>query len=111
MRNFLVHGMLAFMLVLALDGYTKQRAKETLILHQPVPVIGQELRLTLGYNSGAAFGIFPNGGLWLALASGVLMVTVVVWLLYTIRNRIDASVFVWPAGLLLGGGVGNLLDR
>ena len=54
-------------LVFGLDWLTKRWPEATLSLHEPVPLVGQGVRLTLGYNSGVAFGMFANGGLWLAV--------------------------------------------
>ena len=111
MSGVLVRLVPAFVLAFALDWYTKQWAERVLALYEPVPVVGQGVRLTLGYNSGVAFGMFTNGGLWLALASGAVLVGVVVWLLHTVRAGGASPALAWPAGLLLGGGGANLLDR
>ena len=53
-----------FLLAVALDGLTKIWAERSLEPYQPVPVIGEFFRLTLGYNTGVAFGLFANGGMW-----------------------------------------------
>jgi signal peptidase II len=101
----------AFVLAFVFDWFTKQWAEQSLVLYQPVPVVGQWIQLTLGYNSGVAFGLFAHGGVWLALASGAVLAGTVVWLLYTFRTGGAHSALAWPMGLLLGGGVANLLDR
>lgn len=111
MRGVLVRLVPAFVLAFALDWYTKQWAEQALALYEPVPVVGQGIRLTLGYNSGVAFGMFANGGLWLALTSGVVLAGAVIWLLYSVRAGTASASLAWPVGLLLGGGVANLLDR
>lgn len=111
MRNVLAHLVLGCGLAFALDWYTKQWAEQSLSLYEPVPLIGQGIRLTLGYNSGVAFGMFIDGGLWLALASSVVLVGALAWFLHTVRTGEAHKALAWPAGLLLGGGVANLLDR
>jgi len=111
MRNVLAHFVLGCGLAFALDWRTKQWAEQSLSLYEPVPFIGQGIRLTLGYNSGVAFGMFPKGGLWLALASSAVLVGALVWFLHSVRTGGAHKAFAWPAGLLLGGGVANLLDR
>ncbi|MEW6182441.1 MAG: signal peptidase II [Bacillota bacterium] len=66
--------------------------------------------LTLHYvrNSGAAFGFFGNWTPFLIVLSLVL-----VTLVFAGYNRIKAApvYWQWGIGLLLGGAVGNLIDR
>lgn len=64
-------------------------------------------------NSGVAFGLFADqgadGGAWLLAVLGVLAIGVVT--LYFRRARADDALLLTALGLVLGGAVGNLLDR
>ena len=111
MSGLLVRLVPAFALAFVFDWLTKGWAERTLSLYEPVPLIGQGIRLTLGYNSGVAFGMFANGGVWLALLTGLIMLGAVVWLIQAVRTGNAHPALAWPAGLLLGGGAANLLDR
>lgn len=97
--------------VFVVDLASKIWAEQNLAPFQPVPVIGDFFRLTLGYNTGVAFGMLANGGVWPLVMTGAIIVGLVVWFtrgLYTGQFPEPAA---WPIGMLLGGAIGNFLDR
>jgi signal peptidase II len=58
-------------------------------------------------NSGVAFGQLQNGG---AIVAAVIAVAVLALLAYFARN--GSRPWIWlPTGLVLGGAVGNVVDR
>jgi signal peptidase II len=58
-------------------------------------------------NSGVAFGQLQNGG---AIVAAVIAVAVLALLAYFARN--GSGPWIWlPTGLVLGGAVGNVVDR
>lgn len=94
------------------DQLTKWAIVEWVPLYDKVP-INSFINLTHQKNSGAAFSFLANAGGWqrwffVALASTVSVV-IAVWL-WRIRN---AGQTVLSAGLalVLGGAIGNLVDR
>ena len=97
--------------IIMLDAHTKQWASETLILYRPLEVNGW-LNWTLAHNYGAAFSLLSDAGGWqrwfLALVAAAVSLFIVVWLTRLAPG--DRSL-VLPLGLILGGGVGNLIDR
>jgi signal peptidase II len=99
------------LIALALDGATKIWAEQTLEPYQPVPVIGEYFRLTLGYNTGVAFGLFANLGVGPLIVTGAVIVGLAFWLTYALRQGDFPAIAVWPMGLLLGGAVANFIDR
>ena len=101
----------SFLIALALDGLTKTWAEQALVLYQPVPVIGETFRLTLGYNSGVAFGLFANGGILPLVVTGVVIVGLVVWLASALRGGEFPPAAGLPIGLILGGAIANFADR
>ena len=93
------------LVVLALDQLTKWWALVNLDV--PKEVIGS-LRLSLHFNSGAAFSMGSGGSLGPFIA--ILAVIVVVVLVFagdSTRSRIGAI----SVGLIAGGAFGNLIDR
>ena len=85
------------------DQITKVLAR--LYLTQSVPLIPNVLHLTLVYNEGAAFGILQNQRLFFIIISlAVLAYICRAWKRFGKR-------FTWPLGLLIGGLLGNLVDR
>lgn len=103
--------LLAFSIVLALDIVTKNWAEETLRFQQPVPVIGEVFRFTLGYNTGVAFGMFSGGGLGLLALTGTFIIGLTIWGLSALRNGSLPLMAGWAMGLILGGAVANFVDR
>ena len=98
-------------LVFVIDWATKFWAEQNLVPFQPVPIVGDFFRLTLGYNTGVAFGMFANGGSWPLIMTGVIIVGLVVWFSRGLHQGQFPDRAVWPIGLLLGGAIGNFLDR
>lgn len=73
----------------------------------PIPIIKGMYSLTLVFNTGAAFGIFPgNQNLFLILP----VLTVILILILYIKSKNKQSL-VLPLALLLGGTIGNFIDR
>lgn len=98
-------------LVILFDWQTKAMATEALELYRPVGVFPW-LNMTLAHNYGAAFSFLSDAGGWqrwffVVLASAVSLV-LVVWLI-----RLPRKEWVTALGLalILGGAIGNLIDR
>jgi signal peptidase II len=90
--------------VLAADQATKWWALRALA-DGPVDVVGP-LQLRLVHNTGSAFSIGAGSG----PVVGLLALAVVVVLLWTGRN-VEGRPALTALGLVLGGAVGNLVDR
>ena len=101
----------ALLFALVLDGLTKIWAEQSLDLHQPVPVVGNLFRFTLGYNTGVAFGLFANGGPWPLILTGIIIVMLLLWFAKALYSGQFPTWAAWPIGLLLGGAIGNFADR
>lgn len=93
--------------VLLLDQLTKTWAQESLSGGRTIDLVGS-LRFNLVYNPGGAFSVFGGGG-WGPLIS-VLAVGVLVLLLWQSRTM-SSRLGVVSMGLVMGGAVGNLVDR
>lgn len=99
--------------VLALDQWTKWLVQEHLPLLVSQPVIPGLLNLTHVENTGVAFGLFAaHGDLFRTWAlAGVGLLALVVVLVYFRRTPVEDRLLLTALGLVLGGAVGNLLDR
>ncbi|MCD7049826.1 signal peptidase II [Prescottella equi] len=92
--------------VLALDLLTKVLAVALIDPRDPVRIIGDTVTLTLIRNPGAAFSM-ATGMTWLLTLVAVGVVIGVIRIGRTLRSP-------WWAlglGLVLGGALGNLIDR
>jgi signal peptidase II len=66
------------------------------------------LHFTLSFNSGIAFGLFPQlGGLFLWASLAVVAVVLIYYLRLTVPSAWTTAI----ASLLAGGALGNVLDR
>jgi signal peptidase II len=97
--------------VLLLDCSTKHFAVEALSPPDiPHDVLGDVVRLTLAYNRGAAMGIAIGAQARWLLAGAAAVIIVVLWQAYR-RTPPDATWRVVALALLLGGAIGNAIDR
>ncbi|GAA4717263.1 signal peptidase II [Promicromonospora umidemergens] len=93
--------------VLAADQLTKWWAESALVANAPtIPVLGDLLGIRLIYNPGAALSI-ASGYTWIL----TIVVTVVVVFIVRAIGRIGSRGWAVALGLLLGGALGNLVDR
>ncbi|MFQ5668681.1 MAG: signal peptidase II [Candidatus Binatia bacterium] len=99
--------------VVFLDQATKWYIRATLSLYESVPVIDSLFHITYVRNSGGAFGIFAgaNQALRLPFFLLVSLVAVGVLLLFVRRVRAGQGVLLLALGAILGGALGNLIDR
>ena len=103
--------LLLAVLIIVIDQMTKQWATDNLVLYRSSH-INSWLNWTLAYNYGAAFSMLADAGGWQRwfftfLASAVTLV-LLVWMFRLKRDE-------WRTGLslslIIGGAVGNLIDR
>ena len=93
--------------ILAMDQLTKYLVRTNLLLGESWPDEGF-LRLTHGTNSGSAFGLFSAQTPLLIVASLVA----IGFLIYFYRTHaLPSPLLRFAIGMILGGAVGNLIDR
>jgi signal peptidase II len=93
--------------VVVLDQLAKAVVTANLVPHQAVQIVGDYLRIVFGQNSGALFGLFQDNALMFGLVSLAVIGVIV---LYHARAASSAYLTV-TLGLLLGGAIGNMIDR
>jgi len=74
----------------------------------PIPVVGKYLTIFYIQNSGAAFGLFANSVVLAVLIAGAVCV---ITYLYVRTLNSSPLVYKFIFGMIIGGAVGNLLDR
>jgi signal peptidase II len=97
-------------IVVAADQLTKAWVDANLAPGRPpVEIVGDLVRVIHGQNRGGIFGLFGDSATLLGLASTVVIALIVV---YMAREGTRSHWLLTIAlGLLLGGAVGNLIDR
>ena len=91
---------------LLLDQLTKLWALRALTPGKTVDLVGDAISLNLVRNPGAAFSL-GDGSTWVLT---VVSVTIVVWVVLGAR-KVGNIPWAVALGLLLGGALGNLVDR
>jgi signal peptidase II len=93
--------------IVAVDQATKALVTGALQPGESRPVIDDLVRIVFSQNSGALFGLFKDN----AAMFGVVSLGVIA-LIVTYHSRTGGSTYMTlTLGLLLGGAVGNMLDR
>ena len=105
-RRLLVAVAVLCSVVLVVDQLTKVWAEGALVDGERTPLIGDLLGLSLIHNSGAALST-ATGMTWLL----TIVATAVVVFVVRFARRIGSTGWAVALGLLLGGALGNLVDR
>jgi len=95
--------------VIALDQLTKQIAKQFLFYGPgQVNLIGDWLKFTYTENRGIAFGLEFAGPMFITVFALLATVAIFYYLYKTRRNNIY---YILSFGMIIGGAIGNLIDR
>jgi signal peptidase II len=95
------------LVILVADQVTKELAEAHLTEGLLQPLVGELLQLTLLYNSGAAFSLGTGITPVLTVLQGTISAVIIVLAIRRVRS------WAWAVtlGMLLGGALGNFLDR
>ncbi|MGI6129386.1 MAG: signal peptidase II [bacterium] len=95
-------------IIVAIDQFTKALVRQSLLPGQSLPIWPGVFHLTYVQNPGAAFGLLKNQtGLFVVVAA----VVVVAVMFYASRLQPHMALVRWAMALVLGGALGNLIDR
>ena len=95
------------LLIIALDQVSKYFIKANMTPGQSIPGEGF-FRITYSTNEGMVFGLFANQTFLITLTAIVGIAAIIIYSRYPIFNQVLVRVAL---GLMLGGAVGNLIDR
>lgn len=80
-------------------------------------IYGESLRVTgffnlvLAHNSGAAFSFLNDAGGWQRWMFSAIALVAAVWIVRLLRQHAQQTLFCLALALVLGGALGNLIDR
>ncbi|MFV2003635.1 MAG: signal peptidase II [Gammaproteobacteria bacterium] len=103
-------------LTVVLDQLTKAIAEAVLILHQPVAIF-PSFNFTLMYNRGAAFSFLSEAGGWQRIFFVFLSTAISIFLFFWLRQisrdekQKHDQLLQIAIAFILGGAIGNLIDR
>ena len=96
-------------LIVLFDQITKHLVRTNLDLNRPVEVLGNFFRLTFVENSGIVFGVGVGGALPVFTVLSAIATIFIIYFFFRERNG-HPGVRISLA-LVLGGAIGNLIDR
>jgi signal peptidase II len=97
-------------IIVLLDQLTKIVIEKIFQYGEALPVTSF-FNLVLAYNKGAAFSFLAGAGGWqryFFTAVGIIAVTFIV---QQLRKNADKRLFCWSFSLIMGGAIGNVIDR
>jgi signal peptidase II len=98
-------------LILSVDALSKYMAQTFLVLNQPVEVM-PFFNLNLAYNTGAAFSFLSSASGWqIWFFGGIAVIASIAILTWLRRLTMQQRWVAIALCLILGGALGNLLDR
>ncbi|MDL2288065.1 signal peptidase II [Oscillospiraceae bacterium OttesenSCG-928-F05] len=95
-------------LIVGADQLVKYFAVERLVGAGPVTLIPGVIQLRYAENTGAAFGILKDQR-WLFIVITVLAVVAIIYLIAA--KKFPSKPAMWSLAMILGGAVGNWIDR
>jgi len=111
-KNYLLF-VLTVLVIVVLDQVTKIYIDTHMTLHESIPVVQGFFNITYVRNPGAAFGFLAGAsptvralfliGVWI-FASGLIVY-------YVAKMKTEDILLTYGMSLILGGAVGNLIDR
>jgi len=97
-------------IVVLLDQVTKMMVSRLFEYGESLPVTSF-FNLVLAHNPGAAFSFLASAGGWQRWFFTGIAVVAVVTILYLLQRHAGQRMFCWALALILGGAIGNLIDR
>ena len=98
-------------LTIFFDRFSKIYFSDLLSLGESLPVIRNVLHFTLVHNTGIAFGLFRDQGV-VFIFIPIIAVVLLIFNIYYYRNhKVLSRLYIVAFSLILGGAIGNLIDR
>ena len=98
--------------VVVLDRLTKIFFSRVLSEGESLPVIHHFFHMTLVHNTGIAFGLFKDQGMVFIIIP-VIAIFLLIYNIYYYKNNDEklSKLYIVGFSLILGGAIGNLIDR
>lgn len=106
----LLHWLAVALIIVLVDQLTKLLIVGSMQLGDSNPITGF-FNIVRAHNSGAAFSFLAGASgwqRWFFTALGLVAATVIVWLL---RSHAGERLFCFALSCVLGGALGNVIDR
>lgn len=97
-------------LVIVLDQLSKLWISSHFVFGENLYVLSV-FNLVLAHNTGAAFSMLNDAGGWQRWMFSAIAVVASVWIVWLLRKHHQQKLFCFALALILGGALGNLMDR
>ncbi|HYD97713.1 MAG TPA: signal peptidase II [Noviherbaspirillum sp.] len=97
-------------IIVLLDQITKITVARLFTYGESMPVTSF-FNLVLVHNKGAAFSFLATESGWQRYFFSAIAIGAVLFILYLLKRHAGQRLFCWALALILGGAVGNLIDR
>ena len=97
-------------LIIVLDQLSKAWITNHFAYGESLAVLGV-FNLVLAHNTGAAFSMLNDAGGWQRWMFSAIAVIASIWIVWLLRNHQQQKLFCLALALILGGALGNLVDR
>jgi len=97
-------------IVILLDQVTKITIEKLFVFGEE-KVITSFFNLVLAYNKGAAFGFLNDQPGWQRYFFTAVGIIATVFIIYLLRRHSGQRMFCWALSLIMGGAIGNVIDR
>ncbi|CAN7155561.1 signal peptidase II [Pseudoduganella sp. LjRoot289] len=97
-------------IVLLLDQVTKITINKSFRWGEEM-AITSFFNLVLAYNKGAAFNFLSNESGWQRYFFTGIGVAAALYIVYLLKKHAGQRMFCWALALILGGAIGNVIDR
>lgn len=96
------------LILIFLDQISKYWVRQYMSPAESIPVIKNVFHITYVENTGIAFGLFPGANFVFVTLSALIVVGIILWGKKGLVKLGKERLYL---GLILGGAVGNLVDR
>lgn len=97
-------------LIIVLDQLSKLWISSHFVYGESLPLIPY-FNFVLAHNTGAAFSFLSDAGGWQRWFFSVIALIASVWIVRLLRQHAYETLFCLALALVLGGALGNLIDR
>ncbi len=96
--------------IVVIDQITKYFIVQKFTLHETLQITSF-FNLVYVRNAGAAFSMLADAGGWQRVFFVVVAVVASAWIVWLLRRHPEQKLFCLALGMILGGAIGNLIDR
>jgi signal peptidase II len=97
-------------IVILLDQISKITIKR-LFAYGDSHAVTSFFNLVLVYNKGAAFSFLASGAGWQRYFFTAMGIAAAIFIVYLLKKHAGQRMFGWALALILGGALGNVIDR